>query len=219
MKYEIKNQINLWDTTVPKFVSPFLSERLPMSDAEVIFYPNFFDEQESDDFFRQLFKEIKWQQDRIKHYGKEINLPRLTAWYGDAGKSYTYSHIAMKSEPWMPLLLHIKNRVENVVEANFNSVLLNLYRTGKDSVSWHQDNEHELGENPIIGSVSFGGTRRFQFRHKLKKELSKVDLILTHGSLLIMKGTTQKFWQHQIPKTSKEVLPRINLTFRVIKSG
>src|SRR5205085_1550841 len=141
-------------------------------------------------------------------------LPRLTAWYGDAGKSYTYSHIAMKSEPWTPILLYIKNRIEEVVEVSFNSVLLNLYRSGKDSVSWHQDNERELGENPVIGSVSFGGIRRFQFRHRLKKDIGKVDLNLTPGSLLIMKGTTQQCWQHQIPKTSKPVLPRINLTFR-----
>jgi alkylated DNA repair dioxygenase AlkB len=217
MKYNIKNQMNLWDLTVPKRIIPFLSERLSMPDAEVVFYPSFFEEQESDKIFRQLIQEIKWQQDKIKQYGKEINLPRLTAWYGDAGKSYTYSHIAMKSEPWTPILLYIKNRIEEVADVSFNSVLLNLYRSGKDSVSWHQDNERELGGNPVIGSVSFGETRRFQFRHKLKKDLSKVDLNLTHGSLLIMKGTTQQFWQHQIPKTSKPVLPRINLTFRVIK--
>lgn len=217
MKYEIKNQINLWDLTVPNYISPFLSEKLYMPDAEVIFYPNLFEEQESKKIFRQLSQEIKWQQDKITHYGKEIDLPRLTAWYGDAGKSYTYSHIAMKSEPWTPLLLDIKKRIEKVMEVTFNSVLLNLYRTGKDGVSWHQDNERELGENPVIGSVSFGETRRFQFRHKLKKELSKVNLNLTSGSLLIMKGTTQQFWQHQIPKTSKPVLPRINLTFRVIR--
>lgn len=219
MKYEIKNQINLWEEqlTVPICASPFLSERLSMPDAEVVFYSNFFNEQESNEIFQQLMQETKWQQDKIKHYGKEIDLPRLTAWYGDAGKSYTYSHIAMKTEPWMPLLLHIKNRVEGVAEVSFNSVLLNLYRTGKDSVSWHQDNERELGENPVIGSVSFGETRRFQFRHKLKKYLNKVDLNLTPGSLLLMKGKTQQFWQHQIPKTAKTVSPRINLTFRIIK--
>ncbi|MET0625773.1 MAG: alpha-ketoglutarate-dependent dioxygenase AlkB [Pyrinomonadaceae bacterium] len=188
-----------------------------MPDAEVDFYPNFFEEQESDELFRQLSQEVKWQQDKIKHYGKEIDLPRLTAWYGDAGKSYTYSHIAMKSEPWTPVLLYIKSRIEEVVEVSFNSVLLNLYRGGKDSVSWHQDNERELGENPVISSVSFGGVRRFQLRHKLKKDVSKVDLNLTPGSLLVMKGRTQQFWQHQVPKTSKPVLPRINLTFRVIK--
>jgi alkylated DNA repair dioxygenase AlkB len=216
MKYDIKNQMNLLDLTVPLHTSPFFSERFSMPDAEVVFYPSFFDEQESDKFFQQLSQEIKWQQDKIKHYGKEIKLPRLTAWHGDAGKLYTYSHISMRSEPWTPLLLHIKTRIEEVAKVTFNSVLLNLYRTGKDGVSWHQDNEPELGKNPVIGSVSFGATRQFQFRHKFKKELSKFDLDLTSGSLLIMKGPTQKFWQHQIPKTSKFVLPRINLTFRVI---
>ncbi|MGB8509990.1 MAG: alpha-ketoglutarate-dependent dioxygenase AlkB, partial [Pyrinomonadaceae bacterium] len=127
MKYEFKNQTNLWDLTAPNYVAPFLSERLCMPDADVDFYPHFFDEQESDDLFQQLSHEIKWQQDRIIHYGKEIKLPRLTAWYGDIGKSYTYSHIAMKTVPWTPLLLHIKNRTEEVTDVRFNSVLLNLY--------------------------------------------------------------------------------------------
>lgn len=216
MEYNVEEQMDLWDLNLSKYVSPQVSEELSMPDATVIFYRNFFAEEENDKFFQQLSQEIKWQQDKIKYYGKEIDLPRLTAWYGDAGKSYTYSHIAMKSEPWTPLLLDIKNQIEEVAKVNFNSVLLNLYRSGKDGVSWHQDNEPELGSSPVIGSVSFGETRRFQFRHKFKKELSKVDLNLTPGSLLLMKGTTQQFWQHQIPKTSKSILPRINLTFRVI---
>jgi alkylated DNA repair dioxygenase AlkB len=145
-----------------------------------------------------------------------MHLPRLTAWYGEGEAYYTYSNIAMRPRFWTPLLSHIKRKIEKVAQVEFNSVLLNLYRDGKDSVSWHQDNEPELGKEPVIGSVSFGSTRCFQFRHKLRKDLRRFDIALTHGSLLIMRGTTQQFWQHQIPKTHKPVGQRVNLTFRII---
>lgn len=193
------------------------SELLPMPDGEVIIYRHFFDKAESDHFFRALSEEIKWRQDKIKFYGKEIDLPRLTAWYGDSDRSYTYSNIPMNPEPWTPMLLSIKKSIEEVAEVSFNSVLLNLYRNGKDSVSWHSDDEPELGENPVIGSVSFGDARRFQFRHRHRKDLSKVEIDLSHGSFLLMRSQTQRFWQHQIPKTSKPLKPRINLTFRLIQ--
>lgn len=189
---------------------------LPMLDGEVLIYHHFFVKKESDRFFNELLVGIKWQQDKIKYYGKEMNLPRLTAWYGDKGKSYSYSGIPMMPEPWTPTLLNIKKRIEEVAKVDFNSVLLNLYRNGRDSVSWHSDNEPELGENPVIGSVSFGQSRTLQFRHKIRKDLGRADVNLTHGSLLLMKGSTQKFWQHQIPKTTRSLDPRINLTFRVI---
>lgn len=187
-----------------------------MPDGEIIMYRRFFAGEESDIFLQELLTEIKWKQDKIKYYGKEMNLPRLTAWYGDRGKAYKYSGIPMKPETWTPLLLLIKGRIEEVAKVDFNSVLLNLYRDGRDSVSWHSDNEPELGKNPIVGSVSFGQTRTLQFKHGLRKDLSRIDIDLTHGSLLIMKGMTQQFWQHQIPKTTRPLKPRINLTFRVI---
>jgi alkylated DNA repair dioxygenase AlkB len=187
-----------------------------MPDADVCIYRDFFTREESDNIFQELLDTIKWQQDTIKYYGKEVNLPRLTAWYGDSGAYYTYSNISMHPHAWTPILSHIKGRIEKVAYANFNSVLLNLYRHGKDSVSWHQDNEPELGKNPIIASVSFGAVRLFQFKHKFKKDLSRFDTELTHGSLLIMKGSTQQFWQHKIPKTRRKVGKRINLTFRMI---
>lgn len=193
-----------------------LVEKLSMPDAEVTFYRKFFTQKESDDLFNTLFNEIKWRQDKMKVYGKEVDLPRKTAWYGEPDKSYTFSGISLDPEPWTSTLLLIKNRIEEVAKVNFNSVLLNLYRDGNDGISWHTDAEKELGKNPIIGSVSFGGTRRFMFRHKNNKDL-KAEVELTHGSFLLMRGTTQHFWQHQIPKTSKKVNPRINLTFRVIK--
>ena len=150
-------------------------------------------------------------------FGKEVNLPRLTAWYGDKGKSYKYSGIEMNPNTWTPTLLIIKEKVETVAGFNFNSVLVNLYRNGQDYVSWHSDDESELGNNPTIASVSFGATRRFILRHKSNRDLGKVEVALTHGSLILMQGTTQHFWQHQVPKTAKKISPRINLTFRVIK--
>jgi alkylated DNA repair dioxygenase AlkB len=188
---------------------------LSMPNADVTFYQGFFDLQESDDIYQILRDEVKWRQDKMKLYGKEIALPRKTAWYGDQDKSYTFSGIHLNPEPWTPLLLHIKNRIEDVVRVQFNSVLLNLYRHGQDGISWHTDAEPELGENPVIGSVSFGGARRFMFRNGEDKNL-KEEIELTHGSFLLMAGETQHFWQHQIPKTSRHVEPRINLTFRVI---
>ena len=194
-----------------------LLETLSMPDGEVSIYHHFFSKTESDKYFRDLSEETKWRQDKINFYGKEIDLPRLTAWHGDPDKSYMYSRISMNPEPWTPTLLSIKKRIEEIAAVNFNSVLLNLYRGGRDGVSWHSDDEPDLGENPVIGSVSFGATRRFQFRHKYRKELNKIDIELTHGSFLLMKGQTQQFWQHQIPKTSKSLKPRINLTFRVIQ--
>ena len=151
----------------------------------------------------------------MKLYGKEINLPRKTAWYGDMDKSYTFSGIHLNPEPWTPTLLQVKERIEDVAKVQFNSVLLNLYRHGNDGISWHTDEEPELGENPIIGSVSLGGTRRFMFRHRQDKDI-RAEVELTDGSFLLMAGETQHFWQHQIPKTSRQVEPRINLTFRVI---
>lgn len=186
------------------------------TDGEVIFYPNFFSIEESDRLFSDLYSTVKWRQDTIHIYGKKIPLPRLTAWYGDEGRSYTYSGIEQHPEPWTPTLTSIKLKAEEASGVTFNSVLLNLYRHGKDSVSWHSDDEPELGENPIIASVSFGGSRRFFLKHKTS-ENRKVALDLCNGSLLLMKGETQHFWKHQISKTSKFVEPRINLTFRVIK--
>lgn len=213
-------QLNLWedqeDLENTKTQAQLISKTLPLPDGDVVLYPNVFDQEESDHLFSELYNNIHWRQDNITFYGKTIPLPRLTAWYGDSGKSYTYSGIEMNPEPWNPTLVKIKSNIESLAGVRFNSVLINLYRCGKDSVAWHSDDEPELGKNPVIGSVSFGDTRRFMLRRKDKKDGRKVEVELTHGSVLIMKGTTQHFWQHQIPKTSKPVKPRINLTFRVI---
>ncbi len=176
---------------------------------------NYFNEEESTYFFKSLKDKIKWKQDYIKFFGKSHPLPRLTAWYGDRNKTYTYSGIPMTPNFWNTELLEIKKKVDQYAKINFNSVLLNYYRSGNDSVSWHSDDEKELGDQPIIGSVSFGGIRKFRLRNKKNKKLIH-NIELENGSLLIMSGLTQKYWEHEIPKTKKKVEERINLTFRSI---
>lgn len=189
---------------------------LYLPDAEIIYYPHFFDKKEADAIFTQLANEIPWQQDDIQVFGKIYPQPRLTALFGNEGKPYSYSNIKMQPHPWNLLLQKLKSQVESVTDTNFTTVLLNYYRDGKDSNGWHADNEKELGTNPIIASVSFGAERVFQLKHNSIKDQKK-SILLEHGSLLIMKGATQHFWKHQIPKTSKPIGPRINLTFRIIK--
>jgi alkylated DNA repair dioxygenase AlkB len=197
-------------------VSESPPQALDLPGGDVIFYPAFFPVEEADVHFRQLLDTTAWKQESIKLYGKSIAMPRLTAWYGDAGTSYTYSGLANAPLPWTPALLEVRQAVEAACGVAFNSVLLNRYRTGKDGVSWHSDDEKEFGENPVIASVSFGGARTFQFKHKERKEW-KASVELTHGSLLVMRGPTQHNWLHQIPKTTKAVGERVNLTFRVVK--
>lgn len=198
--------------------SLFQSEQIVLNlpDAEIIYYPHFFDKKEADTIFAQLTNNILWQQDDIRVFGKIHPQPRLTALFGNEGKPYSYSNIKMQPHPWNPLLQKIKSLVESVSDTNFTTVLLNQYRDGKDSNGWHADNEKELGTNPIIASVSFGAERVFQLKHNSISGL-KQNILLEHGSLLVMKGTTQHFWKHQIPKTAKPIGSRINLTFRVIK--
>lgn len=189
---------------------------LNLPDAEIIYYPNFFDKEDADRIFEQLLNEIPWQQDDIKVFGKTHPQPRLTALFGNDGKPYSYSNIKMQPHPWNMLLQKIKSLVEDCSETNFTSVLLNQYRNGKDSNGWHADNEKELETNPVIASLSFGAERTFQLKHNSDLSLKK-SIVLEHGSLLIMKGTTQHFWKHQIPKTSKPIGSRVNLTFRIIE--
>ena len=189
---------------------------LNLPDATIIYYPHFFDKEEADTLLYQLKNEIPWQQDDIKVFGKVYPQPRLTALFGNEGKSYSYSNIKMQPHPWNSLLQKIKLKVESAADTNFTTVLLNLYRDGKDSNGWHADNEKELGTNPVIASVSFGAERLFQLKHNSIPGL-KQNIVLEHGSLLLMKGTTQHFWKHQIPKTAKPIDSRINLTFRVIE--
>ena len=187
-----------------------------LPDAEVEYFPNLFDNTQANLLFEKLKLEIPWQQDRITVYGKSHLQPRLTALYGNEGKPYSYSNIIMQPHFWNPLTTFIKDKVEEFTNEKFTTVLLNLYRHGKDSNGWHADNEKELGRNPVIASVSFGATRPFYLKHNtITNQKLKIDL--DHGSLLLMKGATQHFWKHQIAKTAKPVDERINLTFRIIK--
>jgi alkylated DNA repair dioxygenase AlkB len=185
-----------------------------ITNGEFIYLPNFFTKTESDFLFKSLSEKVLWKQESMNMYGKKVDFPRLTAWYGDNDKPYSFSGITLSPTPWNEEILFIKNKIEPESKVVFNSVLLNRYRSGSDSISWHTDAEKELGKNPVIASANFGETRKFQLRHIGTKE--KLEIELKHGSLLIMQGELQHFWQHQVPKSSKPLKERINLTFRVI---
>jgi len=184
-----------------------------MSDADVTLYQSLYSTIDADLLFNELKREIIWEQEYIEMYGQKHKVPRLTAWYGDENRTYTYSGITSYSRPWISCLLSIKEKIETISQASFNSVLLNFYRSGADGVAWHSDDEYELGKNPVIGSVSFGQTRPFQMKHK-KKANERERINLGHGDFLLMKGGTQHHWVHQIPKSKTEMKERINLTFR-----
>ena len=209
--------------TIFEIVEPTLSDEpvkpriLDLPDALVSYYPNLFSEEENDELLENLIVNVEWKQNRIKIFGRESPVPRLEAWYGDEGKSYTYSGITMHPKPWTPVLLSIKERAESSTGATFNSVLVNFYRAGAARVAWHSDDEKELGPNPVIASVSFGAERKFRLRHKGFDENGRqAEINLGNGSLLLMGGKTQGNWKHEIPKTSRSIGPRINLTFRKI---
>jgi len=164
--------------------------------------------------FDQLKQETTWEQKEIRFMGKTYMQPRLTAWFGSS--EYTYSGINHKAQKMTELLIRLKKIAEEKADCEFNSVLLNYYRDGNDSVSWHSDDEKELGEDPIIASMSFGGTRKFKLKAKDKSD--KLDILLTDGSLLIMGSGTQRNYLHSIPKSKTYTEPRINITFRKILS-
>jgi len=165
---------------------------------------------EADRLLAALLEITPWRQETATVMGRRVAIPRLTAWHGETG--YVYSGIRLEPAPWNPPLLELKRIAETLAGQAFNSVLLNLYRDGRDSVSWHADNEPGLGPNPVIASVSLGAVRRFQLRHRRTRE--RVSLDLRHGSCLVMAGATQHHWLHQLPKTARPVTPRLNLTFR-----
>ncbi len=203
-------------------------QNIELIDAKIVFIEHFFTSSVSDQLLSVLSHHIEWQQGEITMFSKRILEPRLSAWYGDEGKSYTYSGKKQEPLPWHESLFFLKTEIEKFLQKAtsddflfpqnnviFNSVLCNLYRNGKDSMGWHQDNEVALGKNPLIASVNFGESRRFLFRIKDDK-MVKHELLLTHGSLLIMAGAMQHHWQHAVPKELRRTKPRINLTFRHI---
>ncbi|MCK0179686.1 alpha-ketoglutarate-dependent dioxygenase AlkB [Flavobacteriaceae bacterium S0862] len=194
---------------------PVYGVPVKINNGEYIYIPNFYNKTNADTYLKRLINDIKWKQESMKMYGKEIPFPRLTAWYGDNDKPYSFSGITLQPHPWSPGLVKIKADIEPKAKVVFNSVLLNRYRDGNDSISWHTDAEKELGENPVIASVNFGAERKFQLKHKETNE--RIDILLKHGSLLIMQGELQHYWKHQIPKSKTVSQERVNLTFRVIK--
>ena len=203
------NQLNLFEP-IPNSFEPVL-----IDNGEYIFVPSFFTKPEADVLMESFTSNIIWKQEEMQMYGKTIKFPRLTAWYGEVDKAYSFSGITLQPNAWSKELLSIKEKVETLCNETFNSVLLNMYRDGNDSISWHTDAEKELSRNPVIASVNFGAERVFQLRHIESKQ--RIDIPLSHGSLLIMQGELQHYWQHQIPKSKKVTESRINLTFRAIK--
>jgi len=201
-----RNQTSFFDTD---------REVIRLSDADITLYRHYFDLSTSKKYFDCLKEELIWREEEIILYGKAHILPRLSAWYGDPEATYTYSGISLSPNPWTTVLNELREIVDNISDFRFNSLLANLYRDQNDSVSWHADDEPELGENPTIASISFGETRKFNFKNKADPE-TKFSLELGTGDILIMKGATQKNWLHQIPKSSKILQPRVNLTFRRI---
>jgi alkylated DNA repair dioxygenase AlkB len=179
-------------------------------DGEAVLIPDSSAEFDWAAITRTLVGTIPWQVETARLFGRELAVPRMTAWFGDA--AYRYSGILHQPAPSPLVVQRLRERAEALSGASFNAVLLNLYRTGRDSVGWHSDNEAGLGDCPIIASLSLGGERRFQFRHRRTKKT--ISLALRAADWLIMAGQTQRFWLHQVPKTASRVDPRVNLTFR-----
>jgi alkylated DNA repair dioxygenase AlkB len=190
---------------------------LPL-EGQLFYTPHCFSKTQSDFYFTQLLNEIPWQHDEVMMFGKKIITKRMTAWYGDEGCSYVYSNIKRNPLPWTNTLSEIKNVIEEKANTQFNSCLLNLYHDGSESMAYHSDDEPMLEQNGAIASVSFGAERRFLFRHNRHKEnqVPIVELMLNHGSLLLMQGEIQNNWKHALPASAKIKSPRINLTFRTI---
>jgi alkylated DNA repair dioxygenase AlkB len=171
---------------------------------------------EAQDYLEALLTTIPWRNDEVVIYGKHIITARKVAWYGDSSYSYTYSGTTKVALPWTKEMRALKRLVEEKAGCLFNSCLCNLYRDGSEGLGWHSDDEKALGKDTVIASLSLGTERKFSFRHKRKSGGYPISIQLENGSLLVMKGTTQTFWQHSVPKAAKITTPRINLTFRTI---
>lgn len=183
-------------------------------DGIVNYYGKLFPQQEANRYFACLLDTIAWKNDEAVIFGKRIITKRKVAWYGDQDFEYTYSNTTKRALPWTKELLELKAAIENRSGERFNSCLLNLYHSGDEGMAWHSDAEKDLKKDGAIGSLSFGAERKFSFRHKQTKEV--VSIVLEHGSLLIMKGTTQSNWLHRLPPTKLISTPRVNLTYRTI---
>jgi alkylated DNA repair dioxygenase AlkB len=183
-------------------------------EGESVYYGKIFSTAQADAYLRYVLNAIPWKNDEAMIFGKHFVTARKVAWYGNENYAYTYSNKTRVALPWSRELLGIKQVVENISGVTYNSCLLNLYEDGSQGMGWHHDDEKGLGKDANIASVTFGAERRFDLRHKQSKE--KISIILEHGSLLIMRGTTQTYWHHQVPKSKKVIFPRVNLTFRTM---
>ena len=189
------------------------SNMLPY-EGEVIYEGSIFNRKQITSYYQNLLHQIPWQNDEAIIFGKHHITKRKVAWYGDKAYSYTYSGVTKQAHLWTPELLQLKQKVEEISSTTYNSCLLNLYHDGTEGMGWHSDAEKTLLENGTIASITFGAERKFSFKHKVTKQ--RVDILLENGSLLLMKGTTQKNWLHRLPPTKKVFSPRINLTFRTV---
>jgi alkylated DNA repair dioxygenase AlkB len=194
-------------------------QRIPLQDAEVSYLPRLRQLPDDRQLLERLVAEVPWKQQQVTVWGKRFVQPRLIAWYGDEGRSYAYSGIRLDPLPWTEVLLRIRDKVQDAVSHLFNSVLLNYYRDHRDSMGFHSDDEPELGDQPVIASLSLGEERTFIMKHKAIQGLKPVRLRLASGSVLLMSGDTQRNWQHGVPKEPRSCGPRLNLTFRQIMSG
>lgn len=183
-------------------------------DGEVLYYGRIFSQEEADYFLQLLLQNIAWKPDEAVIFGRHIITSRKVAWYGDSEFSYTYSKITRTAIPWTPELLQLKATAEAATGATYNSCLLNLYHHGKEGMAWHSDGEKDLKRHGAIASMSFGASRKFSFKHKSGAPL--IHCQLEHGSLLVMKGSTQDHWLHRLPPSTLVKSPRVNLTFRTI---
>lgn len=189
---------------------------IELKDASLMYFPHAFSAGEADALLEYCLLRLPWRQDSLTIAGKRVAIPRLQNWFGDPEAHYSYSGLALTPLPWTAQMLQVRDRAEVIAGQSFNAVLANYYRNGRDSVGWHSDDERELGPQPVIASVSLGATRVFEMRHRYDKSLKTLRLPLTHGSVLVMKGETQQFWRHQLPKDEEITQPRVNLTFRKI---
>ncbi len=186
-----------------------------VNNGEYLYIPKVFSKIEGNEHLKELLSNIEWTQESKTMYGKETISPRLVAQYGETNKTYSYNGQMITPLPWTKTLLEIKQKIESQTEAEFNNVILNQYRNENDSIYWYTDAGNELGQDPLIAYITFGATRKFQFRHRDKK--GSFDLNLTHGSILITRGEMQHFWVHQVARSKKKVSECVNLIFRIIK--
>ena len=198
-----------------RFPEPSACIDWPVVDGDVTLWPSAFDTVEADALYAELMEGIDWQTEDVVIFGRRQRVPRLVAWHGERQARYTYSGTPHEPLPWTPALSAVRRRVTTLCGFDFNSVLLNRYRDGRDGMGWHADDERELGRNPVIASVSFGDVRRFRLKHRRRPE-HRLDLDLPHGSVLLMSGSLQHHWLHALPKTDRPCGERINLTWRRI---